>query len=175
MDALGSGSRVPALLSAVLRSLSPSHFSGGEGPEDPAPSPTLQVPKSTEAWSHHLPSGHRVFYWSPIFIRTAEKEGGGDRERNPDKTPDPSPHRSPGHLPRRAKEDFVRSLRAPGGGGWEQQKRARATASLLMSQAKALSLDPTLSPKGCSTPPWEALAGHLPTKPRGGSAPLGTP
>lgn len=30
MDSLGSGSRVPALLSAVLRSLSPSHFSGGK-------------------------------------------------------------------------------------------------------------------------------------------------
>lgn len=23
---------------------------------------TPQVPKSTEAWSHHLPSGHQVFY-----------------------------------------------------------------------------------------------------------------
>ena len=83
--------------------------------------------------------------------------GGG----NPDQTPDPSPHWSPGHLPCWAKEDFVRSLRAPGGGGWEQQERAGG--SLLphpsvrpsVPQATALSLESTLSSKGCSTPIWE--------------------
>lgn len=34
-----------------------------------------------------------------------------------------------------------------------------------MPQAKALSIDPTLSSKGYSTLLWEALAGHLLTKP----------
>lgn len=42
-----------------------------------------------------------------MFSRTAEKEGGGNREDgNPDQTPDSSPHQSPGHLPYWAKEDF---------------------------------------------------------------------
>lgn len=83
--------------------------------------------------------------------------GGG----NPDQTPDPSPHWSPGHLPCWAKEDFVRSLRAPGGGGWEQQERAggsllpRPSVRPSVPQATALSLESTLSSKGCSTPLWE--------------------
>lgn len=83
--------------------------------------------------------------------------GGG----NPDQTPDPSPNWSPGHLPCWAKEDFVRSLRAPGGGGWEQQERAggsllpRPSVRPSVPQATALSLESTLPSKGCSTPLWE--------------------
>lgn len=58
----------------------------------------------------------------------------------------------------------MRSLRAPGGGGWEQQRRAGCYCFPLMPQVKALSLDPALSPKGCSTLLWEALADSLPVK-----------
>lgn len=59
----------------------------------------------------------------------------------------------------------MRSLRAPGGGGWEQQKRAGGHCLLSTPWAKVLSLDPTLSSKGYSTLLWEAWAGHTPTKP----------
>ena len=56
---------------------------------------------------------------------------------------------------------------APGGGGWEQQKRAGATASPSAPQAKALGLESALSGKGCSTPLGEgggSAAGQAPKR-----------
>ena len=55
VEVLHPGSSVPALL------LGPSHFSEGRTPGPPFPPCTPQVLKSTEAWSHHLPSGLQVF------------------------------------------------------------------------------------------------------------------
>lgn len=158
---LGAGSSL-----WVLRNLEPLSFLSGKDPRTHAPahSPGTQIHRGLVSppalWALS------VLLESQVLPASRKKKGVENRERgNPDQTPDPSPHQSPGHLPYWAKEDFIRSLRAPGGGGWEQQKRAGGHCFLSMPQAKALSLDPTLSPKGYSTLLWEALAGHLLNKP----------
>ena len=156
---LHPGSSVPALL------LGPSHFSEGRTPGPPfpslhAPGTQIQRPGLTTCRPGSKCLLFRVRFQSAPRRRKG-KLGMGVGGGNPDQTPDPSPHWSPGHLPCWAKEDFVRSLRAPGGGGWEQQERAggsllpRPSVRPSVPQATALSLESTLSSKGCSTPLWE--------------------
>lgn len=141
-----------------------------EGPQDPLSLPALprySNPQRPGLTTCHLGSKcllFRVQFLSAPRRRKGKSGGGGGCEvggGNPDQTPDPSPNWSPGHLPCWAKEDFVRSLRAPGGGGWEQQERAggsllpRPSVRPSVPQATALSLESTLPSKGCSTPLWE--------------------
>lgn len=148
-----------------LRSLSLSHFSEGRIP-GPHAFPTLpKYPNPQRPGLTTCHPGTEYFIRVQVLSAPRRKREGEIERGNPDQTPDPSLHWSPGHLPYWAKEDFMRSLRAPGGGGWEQQRRAGGYCFPSTPQVKALSLDHTLSSKGCSTLLWEALADSLPAEP----------